>query len=119
MDINNLLSLETYHPVGSYDCSRLRLPLTFRVGNPGEVYAGIGKGEINLEKLPVFTDTLGPFGSPTSDSKRAGITTEFQQILMLVVAFAAGEKMAPVFHRAAELLKRYAAARCIETAVVV
>jgi hypothetical protein len=38
---------------------------------------------------------------------------------MLVVAFAAGEKMDPVFVGGAELLKRYAAARCIETAVVV
>jgi len=56
-----------------------------------EVYAGLGKGEINLEKLPVFAGTLGPFGSPTRDSKRAGITTESQEVLKIIVAFSASE----------------------------
>ena len=37
VDINNLISLETRHPVGCYDRSQLRAPIVFRIGKAGEV----------------------------------------------------------------------------------
>ncbi len=36
VDINNLLSLETFHPLGSYDCGNLSPPICFSIGNAGE-----------------------------------------------------------------------------------
>lgn len=53
VDINNLVSLESVHSVGSYDFSQLDFPITFRVGRKGEVYKGIGKENVNLEGLPI------------------------------------------------------------------
>ncbi len=32
VDINNLVSLKTFHPVGSYDLEKIEAPLTFRAG---------------------------------------------------------------------------------------
>ena len=52
VDINNLVSLKTFHPIGSYDLEKIKAPLTFRAGRPGESYKGIGKEVINVEQLP-------------------------------------------------------------------
>jgi hypothetical protein len=93
------VSFHLCQAVGAYVLSRLRPPITCRIGNPEEVYLDLGKGENNLEKLSVFVDTLESFDGPTSDSNRAGITTAFQEILMSIIAFAAIEEMHPVWHR--------------------
>lgn len=118
VDINNLISLETCHPVGSYDCARLQPPIIFRIGMPGESYKGIGKGLINIENLPVFADWLGPFGSPTSDSERAVITLDSQEILMIIISFGGPTDMEHALTQAVDLLEGYGAAKDIETLIV-
>jgi DNA/RNA-binding domain of Phe-tRNA-synthetase-like protein len=70
VDVNNLVTLETLLSAGTFDLEFVRPPVVFRVGQPGEAYSGIGRGEIKIEGLPVFADQLGPFGSTTSDSER-------------------------------------------------
>lgn len=119
VDINNLLSLETYHPVGTYDMENLRPPILFRIGEPGESYRGIGARPVNIERLPVFADRLGPFGSPTRDSERAAITTDTRRIMMLIVSFAGSARMDRAVERACLLLERYAAASGVVTTVVI
>jgi len=75
VDCGNLVSLMTGVPVGCYDAAWLKGDaVTFRVGTPGETYDGIGRGEINLECLPVLADEEGAFGTPFSDSARTAIT---------------------------------------------
>jgi DNA/RNA-binding domain of Phe-tRNA-synthetase-like protein len=88
VEVNNLLSLETGFSIGTYDVAKLRPPLVFRRGRAGETYEGIGRGPLNLEGLPVFVDTLGPFGSPTSDSARTMVDSETGHILVVLVGFA-------------------------------
>lgn len=87
VDMNNLVSLATKCPVGTYDLDKLASPFVFRIGEEGEVYKGIGKEEINLHGLPIFCDQQGPFGSPTSDSERSMITLDTQQIMMAIISF--------------------------------
>jgi len=111
VDINNLVSLESVHSVGSYDLSQLDFPITFRVGRKGEVYKGIGKERINLEGLPILADGNGPFGSPTSDSERAMITTNTRQVMILIIAFSGPDGLHTHTHRAAQLLSRFAKAQ--------
>ena len=74
VDINNLVSLESLNPAGTYDLEKITPPIELRIGAAGESYKGIGKDLINIESLPVFADAEGPFGSPTSDSERAMVT---------------------------------------------
>jgi DNA/RNA-binding domain of Phe-tRNA-synthetase-like protein len=88
------------------------------VGLPGESYAGIGRGQLKIEGLPVFADQLGPFGSTTSDSERAMIRLETTRILMFIISFLGRAGLEEAAGRAAELLKKNAAADDIETAVI-
>jgi DNA/RNA-binding domain of Phe-tRNA-synthetase-like protein len=111
VDINNLVSLESFQPLGSYDLERVAGGIELRIGAAGETYKGIGKDEINIENLPVFADGDGPFGSPTSDSERAMIRMETKQILMAVFSFAGAEGLEASLSRAKDLLARYASAR--------
>jgi DNA/RNA-binding domain of Phe-tRNA-synthetase-like protein len=57
VDINNLISLKSKFPVGSY----------------------------NIKNLPVLTDSTSSFRSPTSDSERAMITKNVSEILMYII----------------------------------
>jgi DNA/RNA-binding domain of Phe-tRNA-synthetase-like protein len=118
VDINNLISLEMLHSAGTFDLDRLQPPIIFRVGQPGEIYSGIGRGEIKIEGLPVFADQAGPFGSTTSDSERAMVQLATTRIMMVVISFLAAEGMDAVLQRASGLFKRYAAASEIETRIV-
>src|SRR5208282_4936832 len=118
VDVNNLISLETLHSAGTFDLDRVQPPIMFRIGQPGEIYAGIGRGEIKIEGLPVFADQLGPFGSTTSDSERTMVQLETTRIMMVIISFLGAEGMEAVVGRAAGLLERYAAAAGIESGVV-
>ncbi|OJT73040.1 hypothetical protein BM529_16270, partial [Clostridioides difficile] len=67
VEINNLISIKSLYPVGTYNVSKLHSPVCFTVGDEGEQYKGIGKELINIENLPILSDSVGKFGSPTSD----------------------------------------------------
>jgi DNA/RNA-binding domain of Phe-tRNA-synthetase-like protein len=118
VDINNLVSLESLLPAGSYDIGNVVPPITFRVGQPGETYKGIGKDEVNIENLPVFADARGAFGSPTSDSERAMIRLETERLLMVIFSFAGAGGLDQWTSRARELLRRYAFAEQVEEVLV-
>ncbi len=104
--------------VGTFDLDRIQPPIIFRVGQPGEIYSGIGRGEIKIEGLPVFADQLGPFGSTTSDSERTMVQLETTKIMMVVISFEGDRGMDAATGFAAMLLKKHAAATEIETGVV-
>ena len=38
------------------------------IGKSGEPYEGIGRGELNIEGMPVYRDAMGGIGTPTSDN---------------------------------------------------
>jgi DNA/RNA-binding domain of Phe-tRNA-synthetase-like protein len=118
VDINNLISLESLHSAGTFDLDQVQPPVVFRVGQPGESYPGIGRGEIKLTGLPLFADQLGPFASTTSDSERAMIRLETTRIQMVVISFLGAKGRDAVLRRAAGLFERYAAASGIETVIV-
>ncbi len=118
VDINNLISLNTLNSAGTFDLDRVQPPIIFRVGQPGEIYSGIGRGEIKIEGLPVFADQLGPFGSTTSDSERTMVRLETTRILMVVISFLGAEGMEAATGFAAMLLKKHAAAMAVEKGIV-
>ncbi|MCD6094544.1 hypothetical protein J7J39_01415 [bacterium] len=110
VDINNLISLETLHPVGSYDVDNLKPPVVFRIGKPGESYKGIGKEIVNIADLPVFVDEKGPFGSPTSDSERTMITLDTEKVMIVIISFTGQEHLKGQLQRTTNLLCNYAGA---------
>jgi DNA/RNA-binding domain of Phe-tRNA-synthetase-like protein len=111
VDINNLISLESFHSIGTFDVSRIEPPVVLRAGLPGETYYGIGRDLLNVEGLPLLTDRQGPFGSPTSDSERSKVTIATAATLTTILSFTGTAKLADQCQRMARLLGQYAAAR--------
>ena len=118
VDINNLISLESLNPAGTYDVENITLPIELRIGAAGESYKGIGKDLINIESLPVFADAAGPFGSPTSDSERAMVTLQTQKVLMIVFSFTGPQRLEHWVSRASEVLRRYCGGEGIRSSLV-
>jgi DNA/RNA-binding domain of Phe-tRNA-synthetase-like protein len=119
VDAINLVSVESRLPVGLYDLSHVVGEIVFRAGLAGETYKGIGKFDLNLEGLPVFSDTAGPHGSPTSDSERTMVAAETKQVLAIIVSFGGPEKLDLWTQRLAVLLQQYAAGTEILTNIVI
>lgn len=117
VDINNLVSLYSCYSVGSYDVNNIDECINFTFGAPGEKYNGIGKGDVNLENLPVFEDSRGKFGSTTSDSTRAMITKDTKHIIMNIISFNGDEDLDMYINYASSLLKNYANADILSTNV--
>lgn len=118
VDTNNLVSLESLHPAGTYDLEKITPPVELRIGAAGQNYKGIGKDLINIENLPMFADANGAFGSPTSDSERAMVRLETRKVLMVVFSFTGPEGLHRWTERASDLLRQYARAPNVETTLV-
>ncbi|MBB6214661.1 DNA/RNA-binding domain of Phe-tRNA-synthetase-like protein [Anaerosolibacter carboniphilus] len=114
VDINNLISISSCNPVCAYDLNKLQGPICFTVGETGESYEGIGRGNINIENLPVFTDRYGAFGSTTSDSERAMVSMDTTKLLLCIVSFNEDVHMDKHLEMGKELLEKYARAHGIE-----
>jgi DNA/RNA-binding domain of Phe-tRNA-synthetase-like protein len=108
VDINNLISLGSFLPVGSYDLAKVGDEIVFRIGREGESYKGIGKDVINIADLPVFADSSGPFGSPSSDSERAMIRDTTTSFAMMIISFSGESDLNAWAARAIELLGSHA-----------
>lgn len=118
VDINNLISIKSRFPVGSYDLSNINYPVTLKKAEEGESYKGIGKDDLNIENLPVLCDDKGSFGSPTSDSIRAMIRDTSKEIVMCIYSFSGENHMEKYLNDAKELLEKYAEGRNFEIAIV-
>jgi DNA/RNA-binding domain of Phe-tRNA-synthetase-like protein len=118
VDINNLVSLESLMPVGTYDLAKVTPPLIFREGRSGESYKGIGKDVLNLADLPVFADQDGPFGSPTSDSEQAMITESTTSFAMMIISFSGTSDLNTWASRAMDLVKNHGGGSDLEFEIV-
>lgn len=118
VDVNNLISIESGFSVGSYDIANIGDDLVFRIGREGETYKGIGKDEINIEKLPVIADEKGAIGSSTSDSERAMITENAREVLTLIYSFSDNDDLEKALEYGKKYLEQYAQAKEVETWIV-
>jgi DNA/RNA-binding domain of Phe-tRNA-synthetase-like protein len=118
VDVINLVSVESRLPVGLYDIDHVSGDIVFRVGRAGESYPGIGKYDLNLEGLPVFSDTMGPHGSPTSDSERTMVTADTKLVLGVIISFSGADVLDRWTKRMIELLQLHASGQDCEAATV-
>ena len=118
VDVNNLISIESGFSVGSYDAARMGENLVFRIGEAGETYKGIGKEEIKIDALPVLADEQGAIGSSTSDSERAMITEEAQEVLTLIYSFSDNQDLEKALESGKRYLEQYAKTSGIQSWIV-
>jgi len=118
VDVINLVSVESRLPVGLYDLGHIVGEIVFRAGRAGETYKGIGKYDLNLEGLPLFSDDVGPHGSATSDSERTMVTAATNQVLAVIISFGGVEGLERWAQRMSALLTQHAAGQDVEIQII-
>jgi len=108
VDVINLVSVESRLPIGLYDLAHVTGEIVFRAGRASETYKGIGKYDLNLEGLPIFSDAAGPHGSPTSDSERTMVTAATKHVLGIIISFGGAEGLERWAQRMSALLTQHA-----------
>ena len=107
VDQLNLVSVSTGFSIGGYDADQIQGRIIFGIGQKGEPYTGIGRGELNIENLPVFRDDLGAFGTPTSDSERTGVSDKTKHFLMILIDFGSYNHLDSATQMAVHLLEEF------------
>lgn len=114
VDCLNLVSISTGFSIGGYDASKINGSAVFGIGEKDEPYEGIGRGELNIEFMPVFRDETGAFGTPTSDSVRTSVTENTTRFLMIIIDYGSEALLDEATQLAEKLLKKYAKATNFE-----
>lgn len=114
VDLLNLVSISTGFSIGGYDAEKITGDVIYGIGEENEPYQGIGRGELNIEGMPVFRDEKGAFGTPTSDSERTSVSMETKRFLMIIIDCDSSPQLAEATEMAKGLLEKYAQARKLE-----
>ena len=114
VDALNLVSITTGFSIGGYDADKIEGDITCGIGEPNEPYIGIGRGELNIEGMPVFRDAKGAFGTPTSDSERTSVSLETKRFLMIIIDYASSPQLSEATVLAKNLFEKYAQATNFE-----
>lgn len=114
IDLLNLVSISTGFSIGGYDGEKIDGAVVYGIGEQNEPYIGIGRGELNIENMPVFRDVKGAFGTPTSDSERTAVSLETKRFLMIIIDYASSSQLSEATIMAKNLLEKYAQATNFE-----
>lgn len=107
VEVNNCISVSSGYSIGSYDTSCLKGDVELRRAPEETHYPGIGKGSVNIGCLPVLYDAEGPFGNPTSDSRRAMIQEGERDIMSVLYSFDGTAGLTPWMDQFAGMLQQY------------
>ena len=109
VDLINLVSLRTGYSIGGFDADKIQgNRLELGIGKAEEPFEGIGRGVLNIEGLPVYRDSLGGIGTPTSDHERTKMDIGTSHILAIVNGYNGKEGLKEAAEMIQSLLKDYA-----------
>lgn len=110
VDLINLVSIATGYSIGGFDADKISGDtLVLGIGKAGEPYEGIGRGELNIEGLPVYRDDIGGIGTPTSDNERTKMDIETTRLLAIINSYGGGEGLKEAVGYMQSLLIEFAA----------
>jgi len=115
VDALNLVSISSGISIGGYDADKIKGKVTMGIGKANETYEGLGRGQLNIEGMPVFRDGTGAFGTPTSDSERTGVRPDTKRFLMILVSYNGLQMLYEPSQIAIRLLTDFASATYFET----
>lgn len=118
VDVNNLISVTSGLSVGSYDLGKIRGPVILRKAEAGEGYEGIGKDYLDMENMLVLADEEGIFGSSMSDSRRALVSENAEDILTVIYCFENDINLEALLDQARKAFETYASVSEIETWII-
>ncbi len=111
VDLINLVSIRTGYSIGGFDADKIEGDtLVLGIGKAGEPYEGIGRGELNIEGMPVYRDAIGGIGTPTSDHERTKLGLETTHLLTIINGYSGREGLQEAAEYMKELLQEFASA---------
>ncbi|MDU1890744.1 MAG: phenylalanine--tRNA ligase beta subunit-related protein [Dysgonomonas sp.] len=109
VDLINLVSIRTGYSIGGFDADKIQGDkLTLGIGITDEPYEGIGRGMLNIEGLPVYRDSIGGVGTPTSDNERTKIDITTTNFLAIINGYSGKDGLEEAVDYLQFLLKEYA-----------
>ncbi len=114
VDAINLISLKTGYSIGGFDASLIQGSLELGVGQKEEKFEAIARGFLNIEGLPVYRDSVGGIGTPTSDEERTKINSNTNKLLMLLNAYSGNDGLEEAIEYAKYVLIKYLGAEAME-----
>ena len=118
VDIINLLSIQSGYSIGGFDAGKIDGNLVLGVGREGEIYHGIGRGELNIAGLPVYRDNQGGVGTPTSDEERTKIDMNTGKLLMIINGYSGKDGLEEALNYGVSLLTRYVSITNLEMELI-
>ena len=114
VDAINLISLKTGYSIGGFDASLIQGSLELGVGQKNEKFEAIARGFLNIEGLPVYRDSVGGIGTPTSDEERTKISPNTNKLLMLLNAYSGNDGLDDAIEYCKYVLEKYLGAEQME-----
>lgn len=118
VDQLNFVSISSGFSIGGYDAGQIQGDVVFGIGSGNEPYQGIGRGELNIEGLPVFRDDLGAFGTPTSDSQRTAVTANTSRFLMVLIDFESDSSLEETMTMSSNLMRDHCCSANFEIKII-
>ncbi|WP_290090272.1 phenylalanine--tRNA ligase beta subunit-related protein [uncultured Duncaniella sp.] len=114
VDLINLVSLLSGYSIGGFDADRIQGEvLSLGVGRQGEPFEAIGRGELNIACMPVYRDSIGGIGTPTSDNERTKLDLSTRRLLMCVNVYGEEMPVEDTVRMIVDSLERFADAKNI------
>lgn len=113
VDLINLASITYGYSIGGFDADKIEgEELTLGVGREGEPYEGIRRGPVNICSLPVYRDSMGGIGTPTTDHERTKLSLSTTHLLAIVNGYDGNREQVELCVRCIQTLaERYAEGR--------
>lgn len=118
VDVINLLSIETGFSIGGFDADKVLGSVNADIGIANEPFEAIGRGELNIEGLPILRDEIGAIGTPTSDVVRTSLQLHSKKLYMHINSYTGKTSLAPAMKRAIGLVEKYLFATDIESNII-
>ena len=118
VDLINVVSMRSGYSIGGFDADRIEGDMTLGVGTADDLFYGIGRGQLNIEGMPVYRDNVGGVGTPTSDNERTKITMDTTHLLITINAYAPEMPLEECMQWTIELLNKNAQATDVESYII-
>lgn len=108
VDLINLISIRTGYSIGGFDADKIQGDiLALGRGKADEPYEAIGRGMLNIEGLPVYRDSLGGIGTPTSDNERTKLDVNTTRFLAIINGYDGREGLPDAVDYMQSLLRQF------------
>lgn len=110
VDLLNLASIRFGYSIGGFDMDKVSGDnIVLDIGRKDEDYEGIGRGQLNIDGMPVYRDSIGGIGTPTSDHERTKLSADTKNLMCLINGYDGNtDTILACAYYIADLLKRYA-----------